>query len=1105
MPTIRNNISPVLFLPGTRGSFKTVRSLASAQDYFQHHDSPSDFFAVDFNQVRFFILKLVSTKDLSPEEGNYNRRDRFGEKSKKRSGFCFEENKFRRLLLSAVTLLSAKQVGFNSTKQALSVEFLSLVIDAILSLYTHSNSPPKSVIVVGHSLGVLAAARLLSDDRFDRTKITTVISLAGPLLDPIYSPGPAMDRVYAKVSAYFKKIANDPNNSLLIVSLTGGSRDFLVPDVLGVVDYHSPGLHVLWLSTSSISRVWASCDHLCILWCRQLMHSLTFAVQDLKAISSAIDQLNVSTRLQVFRDRLTTRFIRLKRPTFILPGPTLPQPPIALDRLPPAPWVFLTGQLNFRYTGILSPEGQFTKIGPFFQDAEQWVLITTNRVFHEWLFLCTGSKRSTSSSNADRVPCPELMPLAKQDSSGVIWVPDHDSAFPRGLALLTLSHKLPSSQSSSSGLLQPGSYLVLAHPPLTSGSAQIELIVETFTDPSKRVQSLTETSVLWHRPVSVYIERQTPVHSSSDSPLSVFHRIYFPSTHFLFGPSFPAPRLIVTSLQCSVDTYDRGLVALFAPWANYFYHTFVRHNASAVLDLDVPIPPRNSSVEDSLFVDLLLKPYCTYNISVHLSLFQWIAKGCTKLKKHSLLAYCIVVSGAGGGVVDCTKSIAANKFSSYWVSDASGNRGLVSYPIHCHARIQLFRLHWAHLFGLVCGHLWLELWLLACLQLFRCNGCKLSKLIPEQRKGELQTSLHLRFQSLIPCNCWLRGAPFEMHFEPLYSILSSLRRFCLFRWSDWDRLYSHDYLGLRYADSELRVQMGISIPFSTRLIAHLAFLVLAVPISLVMPTLIRLLVGTISLTMRTAVYCSRIVLCQHRGLSMKAHSLSHGLLTLSVFFIGLVTCEALGVILLAGHMFFTVYTSFYAQLACDGCNAPLICATPSSTDKTRKDSNDSSAIWPPLFSFYWHCVLLIMIVMDSLFLVENWMDFAQSIDRYHNTGYQHITLLFHGPASRTDWYATVVLFTTALTDWSLVKLCSRKHISSGDLSIFQCIPSVVFFACSALCAVGLFHTALMGYRLALFSSVAIQLLLIGAIFHSTCASSSNSQSFDELAIKSKAE
>ncbi|THD22139.1 hypothetical protein D915_007217 [Fasciola hepatica] len=379
-------------------------------------------------------------------------------------------------------------------------------------------------------------------------------------------------------------------------------------------------------------------------------------------------------------------------------------------------------------------------------------------------------------------------------------------------------------------------------------------------------------------------------------------------------------------------------------------------------------------------------------------------------------------------------------------------------------------------------------------------------------------------------------------------ILFLSEQFIMIPWSDWDRLYRHDHLGLRYADSEPRVQMGISIPFSTRLIAHLAFLVLAVPLSLVMPTLIRLLVGTISLTMRTAVYCSRIVLCQQRGIVRKYDFLvvdqlleilvDNGTFDSPLYLPFLVhsSCVCLttvsdherkqaftpprlaDIISQYIHELFTnlprqksgtvgnqVYTSFYAQLAWDGCNAPLICATPSSTDKFPKDSNDSGPIWPPLFSFYWHCVLLITVVMDSLFLVENWMDFAQSIDRYHNTGYQHITLLFHGPASRMDWYATIVLFTTALTDWSLVKLCSRKHISSEDLSIFRCIPSVVSFACSALCAVGLFHTALMGYRLSLFSSVAIQLLLIGAIFHSTCASSSNSQSFDEFANKSKAE
>ncbi|KAA0195547.1 hypothetical protein FBUS_02738 [Fasciolopsis buskii] len=152
------------------------------------------------------------------------------------------------------------------------------------------------------------------------------------------------------------------------------------------------------------------------------------------------------------------------------------------------------------------------------------------------------------------------------------------------------------------------------------------MIVETFTDPYERVLSMAGISLHWHRPVLVRLKRLDSSNSSTNSQLSVFHRIHFPSTHFLLGPSFPAPRLIVTSSECSVDTYDRGLIALFAPWANYFYHTFVRRNSSALLDLDVPVPPTKGSDNGSLFVDLLLKPYCTYNISIHLSVFQWMAK-----------------------------------------------------------------------------------------------------------------------------------------------------------------------------------------------------------------------------------------------------------------------------------------------------------------------------------------------------------------------------------------------------------------------------------------------------------------------------------------------
>ncbi|VDP74194.1 unnamed protein product [Echinostoma caproni] len=221
--------------------------------------------------------------------------------------------------------------------------------------------------------------------------------------------------------------------------------------------------------------------------------------------------------------------------------------------------------------------------------------------------------------------CDSIVPLAKQASITVTWAPEYGSAFPQGLALLTLPLSLPTPGEIPLGVLQPGSYLVVAHPPSTRGNIQMELIVETFLDPTERVQTLSEGHLSWHYPTPVEIKRNIP-HPSVGSGLSAFHRIRFPRSEFLFGPSFPAPRLTVAAIHCSENTGDRGLVAFHAPWANYFRHTFASRNSSAVLDLDVPTTQPNGPPDETLFVDLLLKPHCTYRISLQLSLFQWIGK-----------------------------------------------------------------------------------------------------------------------------------------------------------------------------------------------------------------------------------------------------------------------------------------------------------------------------------------------------------------------------------------------------------------------------------------------------------------------------------------------
>ncbi|VDP03071.1 unnamed protein product [Schistosoma margrebowiei] len=44
--------SPVLFITGSQGSFKTVRSLATTVYNFAQYSSSLDYYSVDFNEVR---------------------------------------------------------------------------------------------------------------------------------------------------------------------------------------------------------------------------------------------------------------------------------------------------------------------------------------------------------------------------------------------------------------------------------------------------------------------------------------------------------------------------------------------------------------------------------------------------------------------------------------------------------------------------------------------------------------------------------------------------------------------------------------------------------------------------------------------------------------------------------------------------------------------------------------------------------------------------------------------------------------------------------------------------------------------------------------------
>ncbi|GME81452.1 unnamed protein product [Ambrosiozyma monospora] len=126
--------APVLFIPGNAGSFKQVRSIASAAanwfhdnggyiEYLNPNANNLDFFSADFNE------------DFTAFHGR--------------------------------TMLDQ-------------AEYLNEAIAFILSLYSQNEIPVTSVILVGHSMGGMVSRVMLSLPNYVEGSVNTILTLAAP-------------------------------------------------------------------------------------------------------------------------------------------------------------------------------------------------------------------------------------------------------------------------------------------------------------------------------------------------------------------------------------------------------------------------------------------------------------------------------------------------------------------------------------------------------------------------------------------------------------------------------------------------------------------------------------------------------------------------------------------------------------------------------------------------------------------------------------------------------------------------------------------------------------------------------------------------------------
>ncbi|CAH7671101.1 PGAP1-like protein-domain-containing protein [Phakopsora pachyrhizi] len=268
--------SPVLFIPGNAGSFRQVRSIASASssNYFesprkhprskyQRRSHPGlDFYTIDFNQ------------DFSAFSGE--------------------------------TL----------TNQA---EFGNHVISSILSIYRHQSQSqirshglpaPRSVLIIGHSMGGIVARRMMTMANYIDGSINTIISMSSPHLMPPITFDNQMEMIYRDLNNFWRRsywdsdLSQSPLRDVVLVVISGGASDTTISSDAASLLSLAPPSHSLSFFTTAIPGVWTSVDHLAILWCDQLRQVLAKTLLDLTDPRLPRQVGEVEERMEILRSHL---------------------------------------------------------------------------------------------------------------------------------------------------------------------------------------------------------------------------------------------------------------------------------------------------------------------------------------------------------------------------------------------------------------------------------------------------------------------------------------------------------------------------------------------------------------------------------------------------------------------------------------------------------------------------------------------------------------------------------------------------------------------------------------------------------------------------------
>ncbi|KAJ4979237.1 hypothetical protein NE237_010017 [Protea cynaroides] len=295
---------PVLFIPGNGGSYKQVRSLAAESDR-----------AYQGGPLERMFYKEAS---LNPEQGGGNM-DVNGLSS---------PNQYTRMLDWFAVDLEEEHSAMDGRIIEEHTEYVVYAIHRILDQYKESHDArskeggettgnlPRSVIIVGHSMGGFVARAAIVHPHLRKSAVETVLTLSSPHQSPPVALQPSLGQYFEHVNEEWRKgyevhttnaglrVSEPPLSHVVVVSISGGIRDYQVRSKLESLDGLVPPTHGFMVVSSSMKNVWLSMEHQAILWCNQLVVQVSHTFLSLVDSKTGQPYLSPQKRLSVFTSML---------------------------------------------------------------------------------------------------------------------------------------------------------------------------------------------------------------------------------------------------------------------------------------------------------------------------------------------------------------------------------------------------------------------------------------------------------------------------------------------------------------------------------------------------------------------------------------------------------------------------------------------------------------------------------------------------------------------------------------------------------------------------------------------------------------------------------